>query len=212
VSSPPSARGLRRGGPAAAHRPTVAALGSSPAAAARSSSLEQDDRAPRCERLATPSPNPDAAGDQCLPPPPRSPFGDATVSETNPGRLRDDRRVDAFRSAIRSHTTACGTATSLSRVETDDGIVGWGECISQWPGRRSHRDRIERGLAPLLQGPRDKRPRVGADARAVGTGTAASSRSRSRPSTAPGTSPARPPASPARAPGKPMTASARAPP
>src|SRR5215831_7152249 len=42
---------------------------------------------------------------------------------------------------------------TLARVETDDGIVGWGECISQWPESAVATGVvIERGLGPLLEG------------------------------------------------------------
>ena len=47
---------------------------------------------------------------------------------------------------------------TLARVETDDGIVGWGECISQFPeSALATKTIIERGFAPLLAGedPRD---------------------------------------------------------
>ena len=48
---------------------------------------------------------------------------------------------------------------TLARVETDDGIVGWGECISQIPPEAGLATKtiIERGFAPLLEGedPRD---------------------------------------------------------
>ena len=46
---------------------------------------------------------------------------------------------------------------TLARVETDDGTVGWGECISQWPeSAQAVKTVIERGLAPVLLG-RDPR-------------------------------------------------------
>lgn len=42
---------------------------------------------------------------------------------------------------------------TLARVETDDGVVGWGECISQFPESSiATKIVIERGLAPLLVG------------------------------------------------------------
>ena len=46
---------------------------------------------------------------------------------------------------------------TLARVETDDGTVGWGECISQWPeSAQAVKTVIECGLAPVLLG-RDPR-------------------------------------------------------
>jgi L-alanine-DL-glutamate epimerase-like enolase superfamily enzyme len=47
---------------------------------------------------------------------------------------------------------------TLARVEADDGTVGWGECISQFPeSALATQTIIERGFAPLLEGedPRD---------------------------------------------------------
>jgi L-alanine-DL-glutamate epimerase-like enolase superfamily enzyme len=42
---------------------------------------------------------------------------------------------------------------TLVRVDTDDGAVGWGECISQWPESAvAVKTLVERGLAPLLAG------------------------------------------------------------
>ncbi|HJL69929.1 MAG: mandelate racemase/muconate lactonizing enzyme family protein [Anaerolineales bacterium] len=42
---------------------------------------------------------------------------------------------------------------TLARVETDDGVVGWGECISQFPeSALATKVIIERGFAPLLEG------------------------------------------------------------
>jgi L-alanine-DL-glutamate epimerase-like enolase superfamily enzyme len=42
---------------------------------------------------------------------------------------------------------------TLARIETDDGLVGWGECISQYPEAAiATQTIIERGLAPLLMG------------------------------------------------------------
>jgi L-alanine-DL-glutamate epimerase-like enolase superfamily enzyme len=42
---------------------------------------------------------------------------------------------------------------TLARIETDDGAVGWGECISQWPeSALAVKTIVERGLAPLLAG------------------------------------------------------------
>jgi L-alanine-DL-glutamate epimerase-like enolase superfamily enzyme len=51
------------------------------------------------------------------------------------------------------HDSMRSRYVTLARVETDDGIVGWGECISQWPESAVATGVvIERGLAPLLQG------------------------------------------------------------
>ena len=42
---------------------------------------------------------------------------------------------------------------TLVRVEADDGVFGWGECISQWPeAALAVQVIVERGLAPLLKG------------------------------------------------------------
>ena len=42
---------------------------------------------------------------------------------------------------------------TLARIETDDGIVGWGECISQFPeSALATKIIIERGFAPMLIG------------------------------------------------------------
>src|SRR5687767_7322933 len=42
---------------------------------------------------------------------------------------------------------------TLVRVETDDGTVGWGECISQWAeAALAVKVIVERGLAPVLLG------------------------------------------------------------
>jgi L-alanine-DL-glutamate epimerase-like enolase superfamily enzyme len=42
---------------------------------------------------------------------------------------------------------------TLARVETDEGVIGWGECISQWPeAALAVRTVIDRGLADLLLG------------------------------------------------------------
>jgi L-alanine-DL-glutamate epimerase-like enolase superfamily enzyme len=42
---------------------------------------------------------------------------------------------------------------TLARVEVDDGLVGWGECISQFPeSALAAKTIIERGFAPLLVG------------------------------------------------------------
>jgi L-alanine-DL-glutamate epimerase-like enolase superfamily enzyme len=42
---------------------------------------------------------------------------------------------------------------TLAKVETDSGVVGWGECISQWPeAALAVKVLIEQGFAPLLLG------------------------------------------------------------
>jgi len=42
---------------------------------------------------------------------------------------------------------------TLTRVETGDGAVGWGECIAQWPeSAQAVKTIVERGLAPVLLG------------------------------------------------------------
>ena len=42
---------------------------------------------------------------------------------------------------------------TLARVETEDGAVGWGECISQFPEScQATKIIIEQGYAPLLEG------------------------------------------------------------
>src|SRR2546423_8716473 len=42
---------------------------------------------------------------------------------------------------------------TLARIETDDGAVGWGECISQWPeAALSVKTVIDVGFTPLLLG------------------------------------------------------------
>jgi L-alanine-DL-glutamate epimerase-like enolase superfamily enzyme len=41
---------------------------------------------------------------------------------------------------------------TLVRVESDDGVFGWGECISQWPeAALAVKVIVDRGLAPLLK-------------------------------------------------------------
>jgi L-alanine-DL-glutamate epimerase-like enolase superfamily enzyme len=47
---------------------------------------------------------------------------------------------------------------TLARVESDDGLVGWGEAVTMWPeAGRAVKLLVEEGLAPLLRGrdPRD---------------------------------------------------------
>jgi L-alanine-DL-glutamate epimerase-like enolase superfamily enzyme len=42
---------------------------------------------------------------------------------------------------------------TLAKIETDTGLVGWGECISQWPeAALAVKALIEQGLAPVLLG------------------------------------------------------------
>ncbi len=44
-------------------------------------------------------------------------------------------------------------AITLTKIETDNGLVGWGECIAQWPeAALAVKPLIERGLAPILIG------------------------------------------------------------
>jgi len=50
---------------------------------------------------------------------------------------------------------------TLVRMETDDGAVGWGECISQWPeAALAVKTLIDRGLAELLIGEDPTDPRA----------------------------------------------------
>jgi L-alanine-DL-glutamate epimerase-like enolase superfamily enzyme len=54
---------------------------------------------------------------------------------------------------------------TLARIQTEDGVVGWGECISQWPeAALAVKTVIDVGLSPLLRGqdPRDPRRLWGA--------------------------------------------------
>ena len=49
---------------------------------------------------------------------------------------------------------------TLVKMETDSGLVGWGECISQWPeAALAVKMLIEQGFAPMLDGPRPHRQR-----------------------------------------------------
>ena len=42
---------------------------------------------------------------------------------------------------------------TLAKIETDSGLVGWGECISQWPeAALAVKPIIERGIGPVLIG------------------------------------------------------------
>ena len=42
---------------------------------------------------------------------------------------------------------------TLAKIETDNGLVGWGECISQWPeAALAVKILIEQGLGPVLMG------------------------------------------------------------
>lgn len=42
---------------------------------------------------------------------------------------------------------------TLVKMETDNGLVGWGECISQWPeAALAVKVLIEQGFAPILLG------------------------------------------------------------
>jgi len=71
-------------------------------------------------------------------------------------------RVDAFPLCYpEPHDSMRNRYVTLARVETDDGLVGWGECISQWPESAVATGVvIERGLAPLLQGADATSPRA----------------------------------------------------
>jgi L-alanine-DL-glutamate epimerase-like enolase superfamily enzyme len=49
---------------------------------------------------------------------------------------------------------------TLVRMETDDGVVGWGECISQWPEAGfAVKALIDRGFAEILIGEDPSRPK-----------------------------------------------------
>jgi L-alanine-DL-glutamate epimerase-like enolase superfamily enzyme len=64
------------------------------------------------------------------------------------------RRLDAYPLRYpEPHDSMRDRYVTLARIETDDGLVGWGECISQWPESAiATQVVIERGLAPLLEG------------------------------------------------------------
>lgn len=62
------------------------------------------------------------------------------------------RSIGAFPLAYpEPHYKGVERYVTLARVETEDGLVGWGECISQFPeASLATKVVIERGLAPLL--------------------------------------------------------------
>jgi L-alanine-DL-glutamate epimerase-like enolase superfamily enzyme len=70
-------------------------------------------------------------------------------------------RVDAFPLRYpEPHDKNRDRYVTLARVETEDGAVGWGECISQWPeAALAVKTIVDLGLGPLLLGedPRDPR-------------------------------------------------------
>ena len=63
-------------------------------------------------------------------------------------------RVDAFPlSYPEPHDSMRQRCVTLARVETSDGVVGWGEGIAQWPEAAiAVQIVIERGFQPLLLG------------------------------------------------------------
>lgn len=62
------------------------------------------------------------------------------------------RSVAAFPLAYpEPHYKGIERYVTLARVETEDGLIGWGECISQFPeASLATKVVVERGLAPLL--------------------------------------------------------------
>ena len=70
-------------------------------------------------------------------------------------------RIDSFPLRYpEPHDSGRDRYITLARVETDDGVVGWGECISQWPeAALAVKTVINIGFAPILLGrdPRDPR-------------------------------------------------------
>src|SRR3954452_5492737 len=63
-------------------------------------------------------------------------------------------RIEAFPLRYQEpHDSMRDRYVTLARIETDDGAVGWGECISQWPeSALAVKTIVDRGLAPLLLG------------------------------------------------------------
>jgi len=63
-------------------------------------------------------------------------------------------RVEAFPLRYpEPHDSNRDRYVTLARIETDDGAVGWGECISQWPeAALAVKTVIDVGFAPLLLG------------------------------------------------------------
>ena len=64
------------------------------------------------------------------------------------------RRIQAFPLAYpEPHYKGIERYITVARVESDDGLVGWGECISQFPeATLATKVIIEQGFAPLLTG------------------------------------------------------------
>ena len=63
-------------------------------------------------------------------------------------------RIDAFPLRYpEPHDSGKLRCVTLVRIETDEGTVGWGECISQWAeAALAVKVIIDRGFAPLLIG------------------------------------------------------------
>ena len=66
------------------------------------------------------------------------------------------RRVQAFTLAYpEPHYKGVERYITLARVEADNGLVGWGECISQFrEATLATKIIIEQGFAPLITGER----------------------------------------------------------
>ena len=64
------------------------------------------------------------------------------------------REIQAFPLAYpEPHYNEIERYITLARVESDDGLIGWGECISQFPeAALATKVVIEQGFAPLLTG------------------------------------------------------------
>jgi len=69
-------------------------------------------------------------------------------------------RVEAFPLAYpEPHDSMRTRHVTLARIETADGAVGWGECISQWPeAALAVRTLIDRGMADLIMGEDAREP------------------------------------------------------
>src|ERR1044071_4420229 len=63
-------------------------------------------------------------------------------------------RIDAFPLiAPEPHYRVAERCVTLARIETDDGVVGWGEAISQFPeAAAASKILIDDGFAPLIRG------------------------------------------------------------
>src|SRR3954451_6752473 len=63
-------------------------------------------------------------------------------------------RVEAFPLRYpEPHDSNRDCYVTLARIETADGVVGWGECIAQWPeAALAVKTVIDVGFAPLLLG------------------------------------------------------------